>query len=182
MDSYQENKTTKFCWRQQILLTVIIDTIITSIYLFFFDWPWKQENMERNAPAKWTFGDKIYFIIFFCIIISIPIIFYITNSKSYIELLDTHMRIKKAKIYPIPKMETKEISYKEIKTIKIQPTYLSVYSAEFLRNPWGLQWYKVILTTEENWKNKKIKFYWIDDWNWLNKVLQKIWIKSEFIE
>lgn len=182
MNSYQENKTIKFCWRQQILLACIIDLVIFSIYLFFIDWPWKEENIERSAPNKWTIDNKISFIITFCILISIPILFFITNSKSYIELFDTHIKIKKAKIHPIPKMEIIEIPYEEIKSIKIQPTYLTIYSGYFLKNPWWLQWYKVILEKEENWKNKKIRLYWLDDWKWLNKELQKIWIKSEFIE
>lgn len=183
MNGYQENKTINFYWRQQILLTVIIDTIITSIYFIFFKKPWEEEFPELSDPTKLTLDIKILFLIAFCLIITIPILFYITNRKSYIELSDTHMRIKKAKIYPIPKMEIIEIPYEEIESIKIQPTYWSIYSGDFLKHPWGFEWYKLILLKkEENWKNKKIKFYWLDDWNWLNKVLQEIWIKSEFIE
>lgn len=143
--------------------------LIVNISLFLvFNFVWLDWNPSIASNLQWTNFSSILLRL---LLISLPILRYFSNKKSYIELTNIWINIYKPKHYPFFwNMESIKFWYDEIENIQIY--FIPKYTFK----------HNVIITKiSENWKKEKIKFYWLNNWKSFASALREKWIKTEYI-
>ena len=128
MDNYSKFEKAKFrCSIGKELIWIVIFTIV-AVFIYS---QIRSGNIDVKEPLLdiydrfgWSINEniiKFFFSICFAWIILWLILICIANKRSYIEIRDTRLILKKPIFYPFTKMETLSIPYEEIESIKINP-------------------------------------------------------------
>lgn len=149
MDEKTKNNPNIFGCKTVELIPCIVFWTITLIYFL----PWSIEFSE-------------HFLLFVVSVVFdvLSILAYIANKRSYIELTDTHLVLRKPSLYPLFHMETISIPYEEIESVYRNLTR------------WFWLWYCIAIT-KRVWYDKDwiIKFFWLKDGlMFLSKMNEKI--------
>ena len=170
MKSEENNK--KF-YGEKVWPIVRLIVNISLFIIFNFVWiDWNQSiasNLKRiNISNIWL---RFLRILLRIILFSIPILCFLSNHKSFIEIADTYINIYRPKNYPLFRnMESIKIWYEKIENIKIY--YIPRFSFK----------HDVIIKKKsENWKKEKIRFFWLRNWKELASTLKIKWLNIEYI-
>ena len=167
-----EENNLKFYGEKVRPIIHIFETIIIFILFSFIWFSWNSTVLPNLQQIDlWNIFLWLLWIVLWLLLISLPILCYFSNKKSYIELTNMYINIYKPKHYPLYwNMESIKFWYEKIEDIKIY--FIPKFTFK----------YNVIITTiSENWKKEKNKFYRLSNWKALASALKVKWIKTEYI-
>lgn len=176
MKKYAELEPVRFPWKRKWMFFWLLAYVVFFVLLFVDSdiWDWLKKMLSWDV--KYISGEYwVILVVILAVIVSLTyyIFSYIANSRSYIELTDTHMIMDKPIRYPFSSMETVYIPYEEIETVKI--TSMSSWNTS------GFLWYQVtIVKKEEFWNAEVIKFFWLDNTKKFDEELTKRWVNSYY--